>query len=154
LSEHDFRDLKDGQDRVTSCKSFHPQNRVQDEGKGRAACFAQAAFFFAALRAKKYLAKAAILPPSYLRTSTRHFAPHRPMRGSQAACTPLFSSKPPSFCSFLGSFCSFLQNMRGIFASVQRLVVEAHRVGERGLLPPRGCPVPRVYFFNLSIFLL
>ena len=88
-----------------------------------------------------------------LRTSTRHFAPHRAVRGSQAACTPLFPSKPPSFCSFLGIFCSFLQNIRGIFASVQRLVVEAHRVGERGRLPPRGCPVPLVYFFTLSIFL-
>jgi len=80
--------------------------------------------------------------------STRHFAPHRPLR---AACTPLFSSKLPSFCSFLGIFCSFLQNIRGIFASVQRLVVEAHRVGERGLLPPRGCPVPLVYFLTFSI---
>ena len=80
--------------------------------------------------------------------------PHQPVRGSQAACTPLFSSKLPSFCSFLGSFCSFLQNMRGIFVIVQRLVVEAHRAGERRLLPPRGYPVPRVYFFTFSIFLL
>ena len=34
LSEHDFEDLKDVQDGVVSCTSFHPQNRVQDEGKG------------------------------------------------------------------------------------------------------------------------
>ena len=33
-SEHDFKDLQDLQDGVASCKSFHPQNRVQDEGKG------------------------------------------------------------------------------------------------------------------------
>ena len=33
LSEHDFKDLKDVQDGAVSCKSFHPQNRVQDEGK-------------------------------------------------------------------------------------------------------------------------
>ncbi len=92
-------------------------------------------------------------PPYCLRISTRHFAPHRPVRGNEAACTPPFSSKPPSFCSFLGIFCSFLKNMRGIFASVQRLVAEAYRVGKRRLLPPRGCPVPRVCFFTFSIFL-
>jgi hypothetical protein len=34
LSEHDFENLWDGQDGIASCKSFHPQNRVQDEGKG------------------------------------------------------------------------------------------------------------------------
>jgi hypothetical protein len=33
LSEQDFKDLLDLQDGVASCKSFHPQNRVQDEGK-------------------------------------------------------------------------------------------------------------------------
>ena len=34
LSEHDFKDLLDVQDGIASCTSFHPQNRVQDEGKG------------------------------------------------------------------------------------------------------------------------
>ena len=106
---------------------------------------------FAALRAKKIARKGRHTP---LRTSTRHFAPHRAVRGSQAACTPLFPSKPPSFCSFLGIFCSFLQNIRGIFASEQRLVVEANRVGKRRRLPPRGCPASQVYFFTFSIFLL
>ena len=34
LSEHDFKDLKDLQDGIVSCPSFHPLNRVQDEGAG------------------------------------------------------------------------------------------------------------------------
>ncbi len=53
LSEHDFKDLWDGQDGVASCKSFHPLNRVQEDGQGergrsRKGCF------FAALRVKKF----------------------------------------------------------------------------------------------------
>ena len=32
LSEHDFRDLKDGQDGIVSCPSFNFLNRVQDDG--------------------------------------------------------------------------------------------------------------------------
>ena len=150
LSEHDFKDLKDVQDRVASCKSFNPQNRVQDEGKGVQGTSRMRRFSLRLCERKNSTRR----PPYCLRIFTRHFAPHRAVKGNEAACTPPFSSKLPSFCSFLGIFCSFLQNMRGIFASVQRLVVEAHRVGERGLLPPRGCPVPRVYFFTFSIFLL
>jgi hypothetical protein len=42
--------------------------------------------------------------------------------GSKAACTPLFSSKLPSFCSFLTLFCSIIQNWQSIFAWVHRLV--------------------------------
>ena len=50
LSEHDFKDLKDVQDGVASCTSFHPQNRVQDERKGVQGASRKGFFFFAALR--------------------------------------------------------------------------------------------------------
>ncbi|MEY4134434.1 MAG: hypothetical protein RL386_784, partial [Bacteroidota bacterium] len=53
LSEHDLKDLWDGQDGVVSCTSFNPQNRVMGRALGVLRVRAVFLCSFAALRAKK-----------------------------------------------------------------------------------------------------
>ena len=52
-SEHDFKDLLDGQDGIASCKSFHPQNRIQDERKGMRGASRKRRFFLCGFARKK-----------------------------------------------------------------------------------------------------
>jgi hypothetical protein len=63
LSEHDFKDLKDVQDGIASCKSFHPQNRVRDGGQGGVASKAPKANFRVGLSLRATATVLYIPPP-------------------------------------------------------------------------------------------